>query len=160
MTIKDIISDVIRREGHTTHDPVDNGGRTEFGISETSNPAAWADGKVTETEARTIYEQKYVIAPHFDQITDPRLQAQLVDFGVNSGPGLAIQKLQLCAGVEPDGILGPHTLAKVNSVDPIRLNNQLALERIKMIGRIVQKHPAQSRFLNGWLQRAIDFVVN
>ena len=107
MSIKDIIDDVIRREGgeKATNDEHDGGGRTQFGIAERSNPQAWADGKVTEAEARAIYTAKYIVGPGFDRITDPRLQAQLVDFGVTSGPAVAIQKVQSLVGQEPDGIL-------------------------------------------------------
>lgn len=151
----DILTNVITAEGgeKATNRPNDRGGRTQFGISERANPEAWLDGKVTEPEAREIYERKYVKTPHFDQITDSRLQAQLVDFGVTSGPQLAIQKLQGLVGVEPDGILGPVTLAKVNAADATRLNNQLALERIKMMGRLIHKDPRQVENINGWLAR-------
>lgn len=143
-----------------TNDPSDRGGRTQWGISEKSNPQAWLDGKVTEPEARAIYEFKYVTGPGFDKIKDERLFRQLVDFGVPSGPGVAIMKLQALVGAKVDGVLGPKTLALVNAAEPVRLNNQLALERIKMIGRIVHKNPSQSKFLNGWLNRAIDFFIH
>lgn len=143
-----------------TNDPADRGGRTQWGISEKHNPQAWLDGKVTEPEARAIYEQKYVVGPGFDKVADPRLRAQLVDFGVPSGPSMAIMKLQGLVGAKIDGVLGPKTLALVNAAEPVRLNNQLALERVKMIGRIVHKNPSQSKFLNGWLNRAIEFFLH
>jgi lysozyme family protein len=157
--INGIITDIIKAEGGATatNRPNDRGGRTQYGISEKSNPQAWLDGRVTEPEAREIYEKKYVKAPGFDKIADPKLQAQLVDFGVTSGPQLAIQKLQGCVGAAIDGILGPETLAKVNAAEPVRLNNQLALERVKMIGRLVHRDPRQSENLNGWLTRALGF---
>ena len=97
--------------------------------------------------------------PGFDKITDPHLQAQLVDFGVNSGPQLAIMKLQEILQVDVDGVLGPQTLAAVKGVTPDELNTLLAVSRIKMIGRIVQKNPSQLKFLSGWLNRAMEFLV-
>lgn len=54
----DIVSDIIKREGGFVNNPADAGGRTDKGISEKSNPAAWADGKVTEEEARAIYQRR------------------------------------------------------------------------------------------------------
>lgn len=156
----DLIDEIIKREGgaKATNNPKDKGGRTQYGIAEASNPSAWKDDKVTYEEARSIYDAKYIKGPGFDRIQDERLKAQMVDFGVTSGPALAIQKIQALVKVEVDGILGPKTLAAINAHDPVLLNNKLALERVKMIGRIVQKNPSQATFLNGWLSRAIEFI--
>lgn len=156
---RQIIADILQREGGSvaTNDSIDRGGRTQFGISERAHPQAWVDNKVTLEEAVDIYRRRYLEAPGFGKIEDPRLRAQLTDFGVLSGPACAIQKLQLILKQEADGVLGPKSLAAANSADPIILSNKLALERVKMIGRIVNKNPSQSRFLNGWLERALSF---
>lgn len=158
--MSDLIDDIILREGgdKETNDPKDKGGRTRFGISEAANPKAWADGKVTYDEARSIYEQKYLTGPGFDKISDPKLQALLVDFGVNSGPQLAITKLQEILKVDADGKLGPKTLAAIEKEEPRRLTNKLALARIKMMGRIVKRDPSQLEYINGWLNRAGEFI--
>jgi len=158
-TTDDIITDIIRREGPATDDPLDIGGRTAFGISETANPQAWADGRVTEAEARAIYERKYVNGPRFNKIQDPTLKAQLVDFGVNSGPLIAIMKLQFILGVDVDGVIGPQTLGVLDLLPAADVNNALMVERVKMIGRIVQRNPSQLKYLSGWLNRALDFMV-
>lgn len=157
-SIESIINDVILREGAASNDPADHGGRTQYGISEKANPQAWADGKVTEAEARAIYEQKYVKGPGFDKIHDLNLRAQLVDFGVNSGPQLAIMKLQECVGADVDGALGPQTLQLLDGIYAPDINNRLVSARIKMIGKIVTKNPSQLKWLNGWLNRALEFL--
>lgn len=156
----DLIDDVIAREGGSkvTNNPVDKGGRTQYGIAERSHPDAWKDGKVTYEEARAIYEQKYLKGPGFDKVQDPKLQVLLVDFGVNSGPHLAIQKLQEILKVEVDGVLGPNTLAAIEREEPRRLTNKLALARIKMFGRIVKRDPSQLQFIDGWINRAGEFI--
>lgn len=159
MTIDTILDDLLRREGAPTNDRSDLGGRTAYGISERSNPAAWADGQVTEAEARAIYRSKYVAWPHFDLILDPSLQAQLVDFGVTSGPQLAIMKLQSILKVAIDGNLGPATFAAIAQVNPKELNNRLMGARLQMIGRLVQKNPSQLKFLSGWITRALEFLL-
>lgn len=163
MDVKAIIDDVLKREGgaKVTNDPTDRGGRTQYGIAERSNPKAWADGVVTEAEAREIYERKYVIYPGFDKITasHARLQHQLIDFGVNSGSLLAIEKLQAILGVKVDGKLGPKTLEAIIASDPKELNNKLVAERARMIGRIVSKNPSQCKFISGWLTRVLDFLI-
>mgnify|MGYP001569563028 CR=1 FL=1 len=161
-SIDDIISAVIEDEGGSkvTNDPKDKGGKTQYGISEASNPHTWVDGKVTEAEAREIYEQKYVRGPGFDKIPDShsKLRYQLVDFGVLSGPMLAIEKLQAILGVKVDGVLGVNTFAAVLQEDPKVINNKLMVERAKMVGRIVSKNPVQAKFISGWLNRILDFI--
>lgn len=159
--IDDIITDVIKREGGSTetNDPLDAGGRTAYGISEKSNPEAWADGKVTSDEARAIYLAKYVKNPGFDTIPDARLMHQMVDFGVLSGPSVAIRKLQHTLRVAEDGILGPTTLKALSEANPRAINNALCIERCKMLAQIVQKTPSQARFLVDWLDRALSFLL-
>ena len=162
-SLDDIVSDVIEREGGSavTNRPNDPGGRTQYGISERSNPKAWLDGKVTEQEAKEIYLSKYVVWPKFHQIpaTHTQLQAQLIDYGVHSGPQLAIQKLQMILNVEVDGVIGPRTLLAIRGCDPRILNNRLVVERVKMIGRVVQKNPGQLSDLSGFLNRALSFIL-
>lgn len=157
--VDDIITDVLELEGSKeTNDPRDTGGRTKYGISEKHNPEAWADNKVTEEEAREIYERKYVKGPGFDKIKDFQLRAQLVDFGVNSGPAVAIMRLQEILRVPADGILGPQTLTALDTIHPEEVNTLLAIKRALMIGRIVAKNVSQARFLVGWLDRALSFI--
>lgn len=156
-TIADIITNEIKIEGAPTNDPTDKGGRTAFGISEKANPSAWLNGAPTEAEARAIYQAKYVDAPGFGAIKDPSLQAQLIDFGINSGAMIAIMKLQSILGVEVDGIMGPETLDVISS-SQLNLNNLLVASRIRMIGKIVQKNPSQLKYLGGWLNRSLEFL--
>jgi lysozyme family protein len=158
-TIADIITNIEKTEGGSkvTNDPSDPGGRTQYGISEKSNPEAWADGIVTEQEARDIYMRKYFRGPHFDQINDYGLQSQLTDFGVLSGPGIAIKKLQEVLNVPIDGILGPNTLMILNASNPKVIGNRLALARIKMLCKIVQNNPTQLIYLSGWVSRSMEF---
>lgn len=156
-----IIDDILRREDRTGTGvvTVDTGGRTQYGISENANPEAWADGKVTEEEAREIYERKYVIAPKFHLIPDEALRAQLVDFGVNSGPMIAIMKLQKIVGADVDGVIGPDTLGRLVAQDIARVRTLLVGERIKLIGRVVVRDPrAHLKELNGWINRALEFL--
>jgi len=159
--VQDVIDDVIVREGgaKTSNDPADKGSRTQYGISERANPKAWEDGKVTEAEAREIYERKYIRYPGFDKITDKRLQSQLIDFGVNSGSFLAIQELQKILHVNADGILGPKTLEALSAANPKVVNNALVVSRLKMIGRLLVRNPNQHKFALGWISRCCEFLV-
>src|SRR3990167_5482848 len=156
-SIDDIIDIILAHEGGYVNHPNDKGKRTQYGISEVYHPEAWADGKVTQDEARTIYKQRYVMMPHFDQIIDPHLQTQLVDFGVNIGPQLAIMKLQTILGVDVDGVIGPQTLTAIAATDPKQVGNKLVIERAKMVGRIVTRDKSQIPFISGWLNRIFSF---
>ena len=161
--IDDIITDVIAKEGgaKVTNDPLDGGKRTQYGVSETANAQAWADGRVTEKEAREIYLQKYVINQGFHKIppSHAKVQSQLIDFGVNSGPQLAVMKLQGLLDVEVDGVLGPQTLGALVAQEPREINNRLVVARVEMVCRLVQKQPVQTRFLLGWVNRALGFLA-
>ena len=158
MTVDSLIQEIIEREGGFVDNPADRGGRTIYGIAERANPDAWAKGPPTLEQAKAIYLRKYVQAPGFLAIEDEALRAQLGDFGVNSGPLLAIQKLQLALGVEADGILGQETLKAANAAEAVSLGNRLMAERLKMFGRIVAKDKKQAAFVSGWINRALAFL--
>jgi len=162
MSVDNVITEIIEREGGSkmTNDPTDRGGRTQYGIAERSNPEAWKDGKVTEQEAREIYLQKYVVGPGFHRIppSHNKSQALLVDWGVNSGPAIAIKCLQKALDVEDDGVFGPQTLAALITRDVKLINTTLVIARVQMVGRIVSKNPNQIKFLSGWLNRALGFL--
>jgi lysozyme family protein len=155
----DLIGDILVREGGSvvTNDPNDSGGRTEYGISEKANPEAWKTGSVSEATARAIYLKKYVQAPGFDQIPPGSLQAQLVDFGVVSGPAVAITKLQHILGVAEDGVLGPATLAAL-SASTLDVNKALVMARVLTIAKLVVAAPKDLKFLVGWTSRALEFL--
>ena len=155
---KQIIDAIIAKEGGFSNDSTDLGGRTDKGISERAHPDAWSDNKITDEEARAIYEQKYLKHTRIDQIPDHHLRHHVADFAVNSGPFIAIQKLQIVLRVTVDGVIGPETLAAIQKVHPEAINNGLVAERVKLIGRIVVKNPSQLKFLNGWLERSLSFL--
>lgn len=160
-TVKDDIDQVLIVEGGSkvTNDPSDHGSRTQYGISEKSNPGAWADGRVTEPEARDIYMQKYLVGTGIVNVADPYIQAQLLDYAINSGPYPAISRVQEIVGVKQDGILGPGTLSAIKAKDPRLVNNALVRARILMICKIVQKDVSQVKYLLGWASRALEFII-
>lgn len=154
----DLIGDLLRREGGYVHNPEDKGGETKFGISKRAFPTLDIKN-LTEAQARAIYEQKYIAAPGFDQLAPSPLQTQLIDFGVNSGPAIAIQKLQEILGVAVDGVLGPQTLEVLRGQEVRAVNNKLVASRLKMMANLVAKRPAQVQFLRGWVNRALEFLI-
>jgi lysozyme family protein len=166
----DPIDEIIRREGgdKETNDPADSGGRTKYGISERAHPEAWADGDVTQDEARGIYKETYITAERFDQIKDESLQHQVVDFGVPSGPDRAARLLQQIVGVEADGEIGPKTLEAIENYPggklfgvevPGRVLLNLAFRdaRTMFYATLAKRRPKDLKFLLGWVKRAQEF---
>jgi lysozyme family protein len=168
MTDDQIIDAIIEREGGFVNDPVDRGGATKFGITAgtlgsfrgyTQPASAEEVRQLSVHEAREIYRQQYIVKPGFALIDDDGLRSQLVDDGVLSGPRAAIVTLQAALGVKPDGLIGPQTVAAANAADAVSLRRHLAVARAIRLARIVQKDPTQSRFIVGWLTRALDFLA-
>lgn len=156
MSDQDLIDDEIRREGGFRNQVGDPGGRTQYGISEKSFPAAWADNQVTLEEAREIYRQKFLQGWRIELIPHEALKHQVLDFSINSGLW-GIKKLQQILGVPDDGVIGPSTLAAIARCDPHVVNNRLVDERVQFICRLVQKRPAQLPDLFGLVTRALSF---
>lgn len=166
MTADQLIDAILEKEGGFVNDPVDRGGATHYGITAGTlgqwrhygRPATVEEVRALPIdEARAIYRQRYV-AP-FESIPFEALQAQLVDFGVLSGPATAVRALQGVLGVEVDGVLGDQTRAAV-AVMPWRLvNAALVAARVKQHTELVERLPAQRKFLFGWIRRAISFMT-
>jgi lysozyme family protein len=153
-----IIDAIIKREGGLSNVPGDRGGLTFEGISSISNPDLFTNGLPTDAQVRQRYEERYVVGPGFDKIKDSRVKSLLVDWGVTSGPAIAIKELQAILHVEQDGILGPETAASANKLHPEDIVNGLVAKRVQMIGRLISKNPSQAKFAAGWLNRAVEWL--
>lgn len=166
MTSDEIISDIIRREGSAyTNRSLDRGGPTRWGITQ-ETLTNWRGHIVspqdvenlTESEAREIYLDRYIRKPNIGMLTDPQIQAFMVDAAVNHGPSGAIRMLQKELGVPQDGRLGPITLAAVNAIPPAALYRNLIADRAELYGSIISNDPSQAAFALGWMRRLGDFI--
>lgn len=162
----DIPSQIIAKEGGLTDNPSDKGGITKYGI--TKSTLAWyrkvssvSDDDIrnlTIDEAKDIYNVRFISGPGFDKLPESMLKSNLIDFGVMSGPTLAILNLQDILQIEADGQIGPKTLTALQNANLSNVNSQLVKKRILMCGRICSKDPSQLTFLNGWLSRILSFL--
>ena len=166
MAERDLIAEVLAREGGFVNHPDDRGGPTNFGITQ-ATLAWWRKHPVTaeevhglsREEAIQILQAQYVDNPGFGRLNIPTfLRHQLIDYGVNSGPALAIKKVQSILNVEPDGVIGPITTAALEVADHRVINNQLVVARLLMIGRILSRDKSQAAFAYGWINRACSFL--
>ncbi len=166
MNVDQLITDIIKREGAVyTNDPSDKGGPTKFGITQATLAASRGHAvspddvkNLTEVEARAIYTKRYVNAAHFNLIADEKVRAELVDFGVNSGPELAVTHLQQVLGVTADGDLGPKTLTAANAMEGRALLNKLAVNRLLFLLSLGLNNATQLKYVRGWANRAVSFI--
>lgn len=167
LTDTQIIDEIISREGGYVDHPADRGGPTNFGITlaklrewrGVQNLTANDVRMMRRGEAALIYSHDYIQRPGFHLIGDNHLRHHVIDFGVNSGPGTAARKLQQVVGADQDGVIGPQTLNAIRRMGAAHVNNLLMAERIKLLGRIVSGDRSQAAFINGWLNRALEFMI-
>lgn len=91
-----------------------------------------------------------------DKIDNQAVAEITVDWCVNSGLQ-GLRKVQEIAGVKPDGIAGPKTLAAINGSDPKELFDRIMAARNLFYENIVKKNPSQRVFLKGWKNRLGKF---
>jgi len=138
----------------------DKGGQTYAGITRRSNPnwLGWAaidaGGRPEAQLVRDLYRGKYWDAVRGDELPQ-KVAASLFDFAVNAGAKTAVKLAQLVVGVTPDGEIGPVTLKALNSVSPEVFVSQFAVAKIARYRDICMKDRSQSKFLLGWINRAL-----
>lgn len=109
MNFEPMIDNVIKIEGDYSNDANDRGGATKYGITET---VARANGYVGDMKdmpislARTIFMNRYVIVPSFHRVANvsEAIGRELVDTGINMGPGRAAEFLQRWLNGFSDGV--------------------------------------------------------
>lgn len=149
---------VIRNEGGYVFDEDDEGNETNYGISSRSYPNL--DIKhLTLKDAKKIYFCDFWHKGRFEEIDDYAVATQVFDLSVNMGIRAAIIVLQRALrsvgiNVVEDGLIGSQTLSAVKKSDPRCLLAAIKSEAAGYYRMIVCSKPGQTKFLNGWLNRA------
>lgn len=157
-------------EGHLyTDDPVDTGGATRHGITlrtlqayrrlKTGNPHL----VVTKTDVRNLSVDeaiaiavfKFAVRPGIDLVPDWRVRLVVFDYGFHSGPPRAVRELQRAlGGLDPDGEIGPKTLAALaHDPDPRQTAWLVLTAREEFMQAIMERRATQRRFMLGWWKR-------
>jgi lysozyme family protein len=134
----------------------DLGGQTYAGIARNPNPqwAGWELIDKGETPPKEMVRSFYK-ANFWDKVCGDELPAGIdylvYDFAVNAGVGRAVKTLQSAVGTNPDGVIGPATIAAVKSSTD--LVEKFSNVKEAFYKGIVERKPTQQKFLKGWLNR-------
>jgi lysozyme family protein len=149
---------ILHHEGGYVNHPADPGGMTNLGVTK----RVWEEWVGHEVDEKTMrgltpeivgpmYKAKY-----WDKIKGDDLPTGVdycvFDAAVNSGPGRAAKWLQSCVGVEPDGGIGPKTLAAVAAVEPADLVEDYAKRRLSFMMDL----KTWDTFGKGWGRRVAE----
>lgn len=159
---------ILKWEGGFVNDPDDSGGATNKGVTiKTWKQVGYdkdGDGDIDVKDLKLLTVNdviKVVLKPHYwdrwkaDEIVSQSVANICVDWVWASGkPG--ITRVQKLLGVKQDGVVGPKTLAALNSRSPLQLFGAIKQERIKFIDEICIKNPKNLKFKKGWLNRLND----
>lgn len=149
------LSRVLEHEGGYSNDAGDPGGPTKYGITIWDARAYWkknataADVKAMPLAvAKEIYRTKYWGKMDCGDLPDG-IDYAVFDFGVNSGIARSAKYLQALVGSEPDGIIGPRTVAATREADATVIITQLCDNRLAFL----QGLSTWRRFGKGWGRR-------
>ena len=168
---------VLGNEGGYSNDPLDRGGATNMGITQSTLDRARREGigrlpqsvkDLKREQAEEIYRILYWRASRAEALPYP-LCVLHFDAAVNHGVGGAgkllqktlnnyAQKAGLNVRVDVDGAVGPKTLSALCQCLDLTGNVPLICEiycneREKFYHSIVENNPSQVKFLRGWLNR-------
>lgn len=149
------LKSILVHEGGFVNHPSDPGGMTNLGCTKAVweeycgypvNEKAMRDLK--PEDVAPLYKRKY-----WDKIQGDELPSGVdycvFDAAINSGPSRAAKWLQACVGVEPDGSIGPKTLAAVRAMTPKQLIEDYSKRRLSFMMDL----PHWVTFGKGWTRR-------
>ncbi|MCM1079682.1 MAG: peptidoglycan domain protein [Bacteroidales bacterium] len=144
----------------------DKGGATNKGVTLTTWKSVGydkdGDGDIDAGDLRLLTDadvRDKVLKPHYwdrwqaDSIRDQSIANLVVDWLWTSGKYGIIYPQQVL-GVKADGIVGPQTIAAINSYrNSVVLFSKLWARRKQHFNAIAAKDPTQKVFLKGWCNR-------
>ena len=164
---------VLGFEGGFVDNPHDPGGVTNFGITIKfltdatclkyfghAGPATRDDIiHLTKEQASQIYLDQVWNKNKYGTINDNQVACKLFDSAVNIGEYhstlIAQESLKILGlNVVADGLIGPSTIAAINSENPLAFLKKFCELLAKRYNDIVQIRPDSAVFLKGWLRRA------
>lgn len=145
---------LVHEGGYVNH-PSDPGGMTNLGVTQRVWEE-WKGSQSDESEMRSltveqvspIYKKRYWDAARCDDFPSG-IDYVVFDFAVNAGVVRSAKTLQNVAGVTGDGVIGPLSIAAVNSMKPEVFINEFSDNRATFY-KALSTFPT---FGKGWLRR-------
>jgi lysozyme family protein len=178
VTIEKLIDGVIGREGGYSNNPNDTGGETMWGVTIRVARANGYQGPMRDMPretAKDIYFQQYVQRPGFASVMalSEAIAEELVDTGVNMGPGVASLFLQQAlnglnnqgrdyADIAEDADVGDGTIRALKAYlakrgkegEGVMLKALNCLQGARYI-ELARGRAANEAFLYGWLRARV-----
>jgi len=148
-------------EGGTSYDVNDRGGLTRFGICKKQYPDVDI-ANLTLEQADEIYIRDYWLKNKCHLMPTP-IAIAVFDSSVNCGVGsgaIWLQKAINSQGdnIGVDGVIGPVTLAKLESCNPYNIAGKIVSNRMRRYSKLISRDPSQRGFITGWINRASDLL--
>ena len=166
--VKKLTPFLLKWEGGFVDDPADLGGATNMGVTIGTyeaycrkkgypKPTVERLKALSKEEWTEIMKSMYWDRWRADEIKNQSVANILVDWVWASGAhGIKIPQRLL--GVSVDGVVGPKTIAAINSKNPRELFDRIKMARFDFIEEICRKRPANNRFKRGWMNRINDLI--
>lgn len=146
-------------EGGNDDDPRDPGGRTSRGITQReydewrrSHSGLPSDvWHAPDSVVHDIYKRNYWDALRCDELPSG-VDYAVFDYGVNSGIRRSAKALQEAVGTNPDGDIGPLTMAALAKHSPQQVIDNISAERMSYLRHL----PIWATFGRGWAIRVAD----
>jgi len=166
----------MKAEGGYINDPDDLGGETYKGITRTKNPKwpGWVVLDIMKTrpnfpdnlennldlqnKVKSLYKVAYWDKIQGDDIVDQDIAESIFDFAVNSGPRTSSKLVQIVVQTEPDGVIGPITLKKLNVDDKRAFLALFALAKIGRYVNLCDRRKENRKYFFGWIKRTLEGI--
>ena len=150
-------------EGGYVNNKHDKGGATMCGVTLATYRQWYGPEKtvrdlknITYNEWKAIMKSGYWDKAKCDLLRNQSVAEIIADWCVNSGTKV-LKTVQSLAGAKPDGIIGPKSVAAINTCDQRMLHQRLFAQRVLYYENIVRRNPSQKVFLKGWMNRLSNF---
>lgn len=164
---------MITHEGGYVNDPDDPGGETYKGVARKifSKWSGWQNVDMLRRQpgfpanldkdpelqeaVSDFYRINFWDKIKGDDILDQDVAESIFDFGVNAGVGTTASLAQLVIKAETDGVIGPESIATINSFNKDHFLAAFTVAKIARYANIVKKRPTSRKYFYGWVLRAL-----
>lgn len=162
MTFERALEVTLGFEGGFSHDPIDRGGATNYGVTQAAYDRFRKANRlrprsvelIDQVEILALYRLNYWLTAHCDELP-PRLAMCVFDSSVNHGPRTAIKLLQRALHIHDDGIFGSQTRTALFHCDEAEVIRRYLDARQDFYDDIIERDPTQIRFARGWRNRVL-----